>query len=344
MSNQPLRVGLVGFGTVAERFHAPLISFEPAFRLSYVVERHRERSRELYPQVTVLRSLDEMLRTTVDLVVVLTPNESHFELAHKALSAGKHVVIDKPMTVSSEQADELISLAVRKGLTLSVFHNRRWDSDFLTLKSLLKSRTLGKIVELESRFDRFRPQPKGGWREKSGVGTGVLYDIGSHLVDQALVLFGLPRAVWADVQVQRDGVSADDWFRVLLDYPETRVCLRASCLAAGPMVRFCVRGTKGTWIKHGLDSQEFDLAEGRLPGENGWGVEDEENWGVIYRADEEQKTRSLPGHYTEFYRLLAQSLEDGSEPPVRPGEARDVVRCLELCLKSCETGSWVAWS
>lgn len=343
MTKQTLKAGLVGFGMVAERFHAPLISAEPAIELSHVVERHSNRSQQLYPQVEVVRSIDQLLSCPVDLVVVLTPNRSHFHLAKASLEAGKHVVIDKPMTVSSEQADELIELATLRGRVLSVFHNRRWDSDFLTLRRLLKSGSLGRIVEFESRFDRFRPDPKGGWREQSGEGTGILYDLGSHLVDQALVLFGRPQAVLADVRVQREGVQADDWFRILFDYPDVRVCLRASCLAAEPRIRFCVRGTEGSWLKRGLDRQEADLAEGRHPADSGWGEESPDTWGTLYRAEQEEKTPAEPGSYTEYYRFLAQAVRDGRQPPVKATEARDVIFGLELCRKSMQSGRWESW-
>lgn len=328
---------------VAERFHAPLISCEPSMKLTHVVERHTHRSPELYPQVTVVRSLEELLQTGVELVVILTPNQSHHSLARQALLAGKHVVIDKPMTVSSEEADDLIRVAEQNRRVLSVFHNRRWDSDFLTLRKLLKEGSLGRLVELESRFDRFRPQPKGGWREEPGAGTGVLFDLGSHLLDQALVLFGAPRAVWADVQSQREGVQADDWFRILLDYPETRVSLRASCLAAGPMVRFTARGTKGSWVKRGLDPQENALADGGRPGSADWGVERASQWGTLYSGQSLRKVSSEAGSYPEYYRLLARAIREGEEPPVPAREARDVIYGLELCRKSAAQRCWVEW-
>lgn len=337
-----LSVGLVGFGMVAERFHAPLISVEPALRLTHVVERRHQRSKEIYPDVTVVRSLDELLKTEVDLVIVLTPNETHYPLARQALEAGKHVVIDKPMTVTSKEADDLISCAERHRRVLSVFHNRRWDGDFLALRKLVESGRLGEIVELESRFDRFRPEPKGGWREDEGPGTGVLYDLGSHLLDQALALFGPPEAVLAEIQTQRAGVSADDWFRVLLDYPKMRVCLGASCLAAGPKARFKVRGTRGAWIKHGLDPQEAELARGLTPGEN-WGVEQAEAWGTLYGENSSQRIETEPGAYPEYYRLLAKALIEGGKPPVEAEEARDVIHGLELCRKSFERRCWIRW-
>ena len=275
--------------------------------------------------------------------MILTPNESHFSLAKEVLSAHKHVIIDKPMTVTSLQADELISLAKEKERLLSVFHNRRWDSDFLTLQALLSERRLGQVVELESRFDRFRPLPKGGWREQQGAGTGVLYDLGSHLLDQALVLFGLPNAVWADIRTQRPGVGADDWFVIMLDYPEQRVCLRASCLAAGPMARFTVRGTSGAWVKHGLDPQEQALSEGHLPNHEGWGTELESDWGVLYENSSSERVPSKPGAYPEFYRRIARALRGQGANPVEPVEARNVIYGLELCQKSVESGAWIAW-
>ena len=340
--NNVLSVGLVGFGMVAEKFHAPLISVEPALRLTHVVERRHQRSKEIYPDITVVRSLDELLKTEVDLVIVLTPNETHYPLARQALEAGKHVVIDKPMTVTSKEADDLISCAERHRRVLSVFHNRRWDGDFLALRKLVESGRLGEIVELESRFDRFRPEPKGGWREDEGPGTGVLYDLGSHLLDQALALFGPPEAVLAEIQTQRAGVSADDWFRVLLDYPKMRVCLGASCLAAGPMARFKVRGTRGTWLNHGLDPQEAELAKGRRPGES-WGVEQADAWGTLYGENSSQRIETEAGAYPEYYRLLAKALIEGGKPPVEAEEARDVIHGLELCRESFERRRWIRW-
>ncbi|MCA9780267.1 MAG: oxidoreductase [Candidatus Eremiobacteraeota bacterium] len=337
------KVGLVGFGMVAERFHAPLISVEPDLCLTHVVERHNARSKEVYPEVTVVRTIDDLLVSEVDLVVILTPNESHYPLARKALEAGKHVVVDKPMTVTSSEADELIQVARDHGRLLSVFHNRRWDGDFLTLKRLLGEERLGDVVEVESRFDRFRPEPKGGWRESDGAGTGVLYDLGSHLLDQAFNLFGLPSNVLADIQIQRTGVSADDWFRILLDYGRLRVCLGASCLAAGPMVRFRVRGTKGTWLKHGLDPQEARLAEGGKPGGSGWGAEPEHDWGTFFATVSSEKVATVAGSYQDYYHLLAKALGENGEPPVKADEARNVIYGLELCRRSFEKRSWIPW-
>lgn len=339
-----MNVGLVGFGMVAQRFHAPLISIEERFRLTHVVERSANSSQKQYPHVQVVRSLEALLTEPVDLVVVLTPNELHFSQAKQALEAGKHVVLDKPMTVTSQEAAELCDLADQKGLSLTVFQNRRWDSDFLTLKKLLTQGVLGTLVELESHFDRFRPQLKGGWRESEGPGTGILYDLGSHLIDQAFQLFGTPRALLADVRTQREGARADDFFEILLDYETVRVTLKSSCLAAEPRVRFLARGTRGAWIKYGLDPQEAALAEGEIPGGADWGSEESAEWGTLHGADSSHKTPSLPGNYPAFYSLLAKSLLQGGPAPVDARETARVIEAIELCLESHRRRAWVPFT
>lgn len=338
-----IRVGLVGFGMVAERFHGPLLSVDDHFALTHVVERHHARSQERYPEVKVVASHHALLQEPVDLVVVLTPNESHFAIARDALRAGKHVVLDKPMTVTSAQADELIALAAQRDLVLTVFHNRRWDSDFLTLKKLLSEGELGRLVELESRFDRFRPNLKGGWREQEVPGAGILYDLGSHLFDQAVHLFGLPRALLATLLKERAEARVVDGFRVSLDYGTHSVNLYSSCLAAEPKVRFRARGEKAAWVKYGLDPQEGKLALGELPNADGWGGEGPEDWGRLH-ADQVRKTPSIPGDYPAFYRELADAINEGHSPPVSAEEARQVIRLIELCERSHEEKRWVEWS
>ena len=332
----------MGFGKVAETFHAPLISVEPQLRLSYVVERHRARSRELYPEVEIFSSLDLLLELEVDLVVILTPNETHYPLARQALLAQKHVLLDKPMSLTSVEADDLIALAEEKGKILSVFHNRRWDSDFLTLKKLMESQSLGRLVEVESRFDRFRPQLKGGWREESKPGAGVLYDLGSHLIDQSLQLFGTPQAVFADLRKEREEAQSWDSFHLLFDYRELKVSLHCSCLAAEePKLRFRARGTKGAWTKHGLDPQEAALQNGQLPEGPQWGREPAEAWGDL-SLDKVSKLPSQAGDYPAFYRELAQAIRQGIAPPVLAEQAREVIRMIELCELSHQEGHWIA--
>lgn len=339
-----MNVGLVGFGKVAQRFHAPLISVEEGFRLTHVVERSANRSKQHYPQVEIVRSLDALLEEPVELVVVLTPNELHFPQARQALEAGKHVVLDKPMTVTSQEAEQLCDLAEQKGVTLTVFQNRRWDSDFLTLKSLLEENALGQLVEVESHFDRFRPNLKGGWRESEGPGTGILYDLGSHLLDQAFQLFGRPRALLADVRTQRSEARVDDFFEILLEFETVRVTLKSSCLAAEPRVRFLARGTGGAWLKYGMDPQEEALAQGQTPGAQDWGVEEASQWGTLYQEDSSQKTPAVAGNYPAFYSALADSLQNGGPPPVDPREAALVIKAIELCLESHRRRAWVPFT
>lgn len=330
---------------VAERFHAPLIATNPAFELSHVVERHAARSQVRYPTVKVVRSHRELMEQPVDVVVVLTPNESHFEIARDALEAGKHVVLDKPMTVSSQEADELIDLAASRARILTVFQNRRWDSDFLTLKKVLAQGVLGRVSEVESRFDRFRPRLKGGWREREAPGAGILYDLGSHLFDQSIHLFGLPGAVMAMLLIERAEAKVVDGFRVSLDYGSFFVHLHSSCLAAERRVRFRVRGDRGAWLKHGLDPQEERLAQGELPTVSHWGEEPRELWGELYLEDGAgQPYPSERGDYPAFYSLLAEALTQGAPPPVAAKEARDAVRLIELSEESARLGRWVAWS
>ena len=331
-----MKVGLVGFGMVAERFHAPLITAEPGLQLTHVVERHKNRSQQLYPEVSVVRSLEQLLASPVEMVVILTPNTLHFPQARQALKAGKHVVLDKPVTVTSAEADQLIEVAKTHDKMLTVFHNRRWDSDFLTLKKLLEEKALGRLVELESHFDRFRPRLKGGWREESLPGSGVLYDLGSHLIDQAFQLFGSPRRLLAEVRSQREGTEADDFFEVLLDYGELRVTLKSSCLAAEPKLRFLARGTEGAWMKHGLDPQEAALAAGARPTGPDWGREEPGQWGKLYRAEQQDSIPSEAGDYRAFYRKLAEG-----SVPVSAGQARDVIRAIELCQQSQQEGRWL---
>lgn len=338
-----IRVGLVGFGMVAERFHAPLLSVDDNFALTHVVERHQARSQQKYPEVTVVNSHQSLLQQPVDLVVVLTPNESHFTIARDALMAGKHVVLDKPMTVTSAEADELIALAAERELVLTVFHNRRWDSDFLTLKALLAEGKLGRLVELESRFDRFRPHLKGGWREEEVPGAGILYDLGSHLFDQSLHLFGLPKALFGTLLLERSQSKVVDGFRVSLDYQSFFVNLYSSCVAAEPKVRFRARGEQAAWVKYGLDPQEGRLAVGDLPNTEDWGGEGPEDWGRLH-ASQVRKIPSVPGDYPAFYRELAGAIREGGLPPVSPEDARNVIRMIELCERSHEEKRWVEWA
>jgi predicted dehydrogenase len=330
-------VGLIGYGMAARVFHAPVITSVEGLRLRKVVERRAAESRARYPWVEVVGETDALLGDeAVELVVVATPNESHFELARRALLAGKHVVVEKPFAVTSEEAGRLIGLARERGKVLTAYHNRRWDGDFLTVRKLLADGLLGRLDEYESRFDRFRDEPRpGAWREEPGPGAGLLYDLGPHLIDQALVLFGPPRAVEADVQRQRRFARADDFFELTLHYEGPRVTLGAGMLAREPTPRFRLRGAEGSFVKYGLDPQEEALKAGRTPAEPGWGEEPPERWGTLdTRAGGARRVETLAGRYQDFYRNVAEAVRGRAAPPVKPEEARDTVRIIELAFQS----------
>lgn len=342
-----MKVGLIGFGMVAERFHVPLLRAQERLILTHVVERHQDRSCGLTPPVITLRTVEELWKSEVDLVVILTPNETHYSLAEQALRSGKHVVVDKPFTVTSAQADSLIATSRETGRLLTVFHNRRWDNDFLTVKKLLEEGAVGRLRRFESRWERYRPSPKGGWREQPKDGSGVLYDLGSHLMDQTLTLFGTPRRLFAHLQTQREGVQAVDCFDLHLDYGEHQVHLHSDCLTAVPSFRFALHGEVGSFIKRGLDPQEDALAAGRTPGSSGWGEEPPELWGELEALGSSgvarQTISSQNGDYTEFYRNLAAALAGEEALHVTAEQARDVILALELAVRSDQRGCWVDW-
>jgi predicted dehydrogenase len=335
-------VGLIGYGMAARVFHAPFIEAVPRLKLRKVVERRGDESRRSYPHVEVVRDADELLRDgEIALVVVTTPNDSHFELARRSLLAGKHVVVEKPFTNTPDEALELIELARREGRLLSVHHNRRWDGDFLTVQRILKAGLLGRLVEYESRYERFRNRPReGAWREAEGLGSGILFDLGSHLIDQALVLFGPPRAVTADIRRQREFAKADDYFELMLDYDGLKVTLKAGMLVRGPGPRFALHGTEGSFVKHGMDPQEEALKRGLTPAAQDWGEEPEERWGTLDAQLGGLRVRgrveTVAGRYQSFYRNVADAIEGRAELAVRAEEALVTARVIEAAVRSGE--------
>ena len=316
-------------------FHAPLISTNPALRLTHIVQRHGDEAANAYPQVKIVRDLDQLLAdSSVELVVIATPNQTHFEITSRVLKATKHVVVDKPFTVSSAEADALIALSRETGKMLSVFQNRRWDGDFLTIQKILEKRLLGPVAEFESRFDRFRParNPKA-WREQDLPGSGLLYDLGSHLLDQALVLFGRPSSIYAELRRQRANAVADDRIEVHLEYPQLRVMLKAGMLVCEPSPRFVLYGTEGSYVKYGLDPQEAALKSGALPNQPDWGAEKEEAWGTYTHCDptpQREKYPTLPGSYPSYYTNVARAIHGEEGLAVKPEQAREVISLIEL--------------
>ncbi|WP_413624027.1 oxidoreductase [Luteibacter sp. Lutesp34] len=328
---QPIRTGLIGYGTAGAVFHAPLIAAASGLRLAAIASRRVNEIARDFPEAKAYENPQSLIDDPdIELVVVATPNETHAALARAALEAGKHVVVDKPFTLDAGEAEALIALADTAGRKLSVFQNRRWDSDFLTVRRLVDDGRLGEIAYYEAHFDRFRPEIKQGWRETEAPGAGLLYDLGAHLIDQALVLFGLPQAVTADVTRQRAAARADDYFHVVLDYGRRRAVLHASVLVRDPGPRYLVHGDGGSFVKYGIDAQEAALREGRRPGGEGWGEDDPALFGRFTDADGTVATiDSLPGRYTAFYDGVAASIRDGAPLPVEAREARDVIRVIE---------------
>jgi scyllo-inositol 2-dehydrogenase (NADP+) len=307
-----VRAGLIGHGLGGRAFHEPLIRAAERLWLAAIATTRST------PDAAAL-----IADPGIDLIVISTPNHSHFPLAAAALEAGKHVVIDKPFTVTLAEADALIALARDRERILTVFHNRRWDGDFLTVRRLLTSGRLGEVMRYEAHWDRFRPAIREGWKEEAGPGTGVLGDLGPHLIDQALLLFGPPDAVDGDLEMQRPGTAVEDYFAITLRYGSRRVILTSSLLATAPRPRFGLYGTQGSFVKYGLDPQEPQALAGMSPADPGFGVEDARWHGTLTLAD--GTTERVPterGDYLAYYEAVAAAILDGGPVPVEPADAR----------------------
>ncbi|MFH9858485.1 Gfo/Idh/MocA family oxidoreductase [Streptomyces sp. NPDC017202] len=350
MTGTPLRVGLIGYGLAGSVFHAPLIAATEGLVLDTVVTSNperREQARAEFPDVRVAGTPDELFARSgdLDLIVVASPNRTHVPLARTALEADLAVVVDKPVAGTAAEARELAGLAERRGLFLSVFQNRRWDNDFLTLRSLLAEGALGDVWRFESRFERWRPQPKGGWRESGDPAEigGLLYDLGSHVVDQALVLFGPVTRVYAEAVVRRAGAETDDdTFLALTHANGVRSHLYASATTAQLGPRFRVLGSQAGYVKYGLDPQEAALRDGGRPGP-GWGEEPEELWGRVGSGESPvtgggRAVRTLPGDYPAYYAAVAKALTDGGPNPVTAAEAAAALDVLEAARRSARDG------
>lgn len=341
----PLHVGLIGFGLSGRYFHAPFLKVNPHFKLTKVVTRNSASVHEFDPSIEVISSAEELLADdSIDLVFVCTPNDLHFPYAKAALEAGKHVVIEKPFTNTTAEAEALIELAEQKKLIVSAYQNRRWDADFLTIKKLLDEGSLGEVVEFEGHFDRYRPEvAQGTWKEVASAGAGTLYNLGSHLIDQALALFGTPQKVTATVKIIRPGGETDDYFDVRLDYADKSIILKASLVVFENSLRYVIHGTKGSFIKHGLDIQEDTLRTNTLPNTEHWGEEPESQWGTLYTEAGKKTIPSLPGHYTPFYNNIYEAIAEGKELIVKPQQARNTTRVMELAIESSRLGKTLAF-
>lgn len=338
-----IRVGLIGFGMAGRVFHAPLISSVDGLELAAVMERTSNKAAERYPGLTTHRSVEAMLADkSLRLLVVATPNGTHFSLAKEILKAGKNVVVDKPMTLTSAEAAELIALSWKHKALLVPFHNRRWDSDFLTVRKLLDEGLLGRLVAFESCLDRWRPTPltERRWKENDEAGGGTLLDLGPHLADQALVLFGKPEAVSADVVREKDGPGVNDSFTIRMRYPGLIVTLGANGLSLHPAPRFNLRGTGGGYVKKGVESQEAALGKVTRIEDRNWGQELAGHWGILYVGIDggsvSRPVPALPGDYRQFYEGIRDALDGKGPAPVTAVDGWRVARLLEWAAESAE--------
>lgn len=348
---QPLRAGLVGYGFAGQTFHAPVLSAVSGLDLVAVASSRPDKVQADWPGVVVVPDVAALVaRPDIDLVVVATPNAQHHPVAKAALEAGKHVVVDKPFTLDAAQARDLTALAARQGRLLSVYQNRRYDADFLTLCDVLASGRIGRPVYFESHFDRFRPQVRERWREQAVPGAGLWVDLGAHLLDQAVQLFGAPDTLQLDTAILRDGAQVEDHFHALLRYESgphapLRVVLHASTLAAHAAPRYILHGTKGSYVKHGVDVQEDALRAGDRPGGVAWGVDPTLGELRVAVIDDWVQNSTVPnreGNYVDYYAAVRDAIRGTGPNPVPPEQAVALMALLDLGARSAREGRALA--
>ncbi|MCW0376358.1 oxidoreductase [Xanthomonas sacchari] len=335
-------LALLGFGYVGRTFHAPLIAHTLGLHLHTVVSRQAEAVNAAWPQARVVADAAQAFADPrIDAVVIATPNQTHAPLALAALAQGKHVLVDKPFTLDVAEAQQVLDQAQRAGRIVSVFQNRRWDGDFLGVRALLEAGTLGEIAEFHSHFDRHRPQVGDRWREHALPGSGLWFDLGPHLLDQALQLFGPPQALQADLALQRPGAQTVDYVHAVLRYPRLRVVLHAGSLVAANGLRFAVHGSGGSYVKHGLDTQEAQLRAGVAPGAPGWGEDPLPGQLRLVGADGTHAVQTLPaprGDYRDCYAAFREAIAGRAPAPVDAAQALAVMRLLEAGVRSAASG------
>lgn len=339
-----IRVALIGHGMSARTFHLPFITRHPAYRLTGIVSRQSVPDLSAYPHARHYPDLDTLLAdNNCDLVTITTPNTLHYPQAKQCLEAGKHVVLEKPMTITLAEAEALVALAARQQRHLSVYHNCRLNGDFLTVKKLLADKRLGHIRTYRTHWDRFRPAVRDRWRENAGPGSGIWYDLGPHMIDQALLLFGLPEAVSAHIRALRPGSASDDYAHVQLHYPEHEVILHTAPYGCAPTPRFIIEGDEGNYRKYGLDPQEAQLKGGMDPHDPAFGVEEPEQHGIFYHPDGSQETIPTErSRFIDYYDNLAAAIRGEAPLAVQPEEALAVMRVLLLAHESARQGKTLA--
>ncbi len=342
MRDKPLKTALLGYGYAGRTFHAPLLQAVDGLELAVIGSSRPDVVHAAVPSAQVVPHIQAATHPDVDLVVVATPNDSHRHLAAAALRAGKHVVVDKPFTITLQEAEELARIAKQEGRLLSVFQNRRWDSEILATQELLSSGVLGTVSHYECHMDRYRPNVRQRWREDAGPGAGLWFDLGPHMIDQAIYLFGMPSAVTASLARLRQGGQTDDWGHAVLQYSTLRVVLHASLLVAGGAARSVLHGTRGSWAKFGGDVQEAQLVSGMSPCDARFGVDEDE--GVLYdgATGAQTRTRTPRGCQQRFYEDMCHAILDGAALPVSTSDALKVMAVLEACYASARDGRTVA--
>lgn len=341
MAQQKIRVGVVGFGISAKVFHLPFINILPDyFDLVAILQRRGDEAKAAYPAATIVRSFEEMMRNdSIDLVVITTPNDTHFPYTKMALEAGKHVVLEKPFTNTTAEAKALVDIASRSGKVLSVYQNRRYVSDFRTIKEILNQQLLGDIHEFEAHYDRYRAEARPtAWREAPLPGSGILYDLGAHIIDQALYFFGLPTYITADIRLQRPHARVDDFFNIWLDYGFNKVILHAGMLVREQGPRYMIHGTRGSFIKYGEDPQEVRLRAGDVPEGEDWGKESKEIYGLLHTEKNgkiiKERYPSLKGSYADYYLDLYNTIAHGAPVKQTAEHGYNTIRMIELALQS----------
>ncbi|HEY2461814.1 MAG TPA: oxidoreductase [Candidatus Acidoferrum sp.] len=347
---QIINVGLIGFGLAGRAFHAQVISRVPGLRLAAILQRHGDEASAAYPDATIVRSSSELLAIPdLRLIVIATPNDSHYALAQECLAAGKDVVVDKPFTVTLRDAISLVEQAKKVGRLITVFQNRRFDGDFQSIQEVLRSGVLGRVVYFETNYDRYRPKLReNAWREASRAGSGIFFDLGPHLIDHALSLFGIPVAVTADIRAQRNSALVDDAFTITLHYSGgMRAQLSSIMLAAAPRPRFILYGTEGAFVRQHFDAQEERLRCGTTLGSDAWTTEPEEKWSVLSVAEGDTISHRHvppgPGDYRAFYANVRDAMLGQAELTVTPQQALEVMRALELGRESSLRGCALPW-
>lgn len=340
----PINTALCSFGMSGLVFHSPFLTINPHFNFYAVWERSKNLAEEKYPDVKTYRTLESMLADDlVELVIVNTPNYTHYEYAKKSLEAGKHVIVEKPFTIDLEQANDLIALAKKQNKLISVYQNRRYDSDYKTIKKVISENLLGELVEVEMHFDRYREElsPKIH-KETPGPGAGILYDLGAHLIDQALQLFGKPEKIFADIRIIRPLSKVDDYFELLFYYPKLRVRLKASYIVREALPGYILHGLKGSFIKPKTDIQETLLKEGVIPGKKDWGTEPETEKGLLHTEINEKEVIefviSERGNYNDYYDGIYEAIRNGQPLPVTAEEGGEIVKIIITAFKSSESG------